>query len=376
MEAPKNKKGDPNLLPAPDKLRYIRDLLRAKRTEIEAALPPNTLSAERLTRIALTAITKTPKLLSCDLYSLYDKVIQCSELGLEPSGALGHAWLLPFWNTKRNTYEVVLLIGYQGHSELAYRAGEIASIECRAVYRGDHFDYGYGLEPYIEHKQDLDNADEGSLENLRCVYSVIVWRDKEVPKKFIIMNKKQIDRHRKMSKAPDGDAWKYHYIAMAFKTAILQNLKTVRKSPEQRHAIDLDTQAYLGQPQSSEISLDGLDEIPADYTRDKEESKSDRMARQLAGAKKEEDAKEPEPQAEPETEPAEQPVAMTADQRSTIVALANDKRFTNQPKDKKLKRDVEEALNSDAVTEEDANDLIERLSALKNKPAAQQKTLV
>ncbi|MGQ7097328.1 recombinase RecT [Escherichia sp. SP-MK] len=54
--------------------------------------------AERMIRIATTEIRKVPALGNCDTMSFVSAIVQCSQLGLEPGSALGHAYLLPFGN--------------------------------------------------------------------------------------------------------------------------------------------------------------------------------------------------------------------------------------------------------------------------------------
>ncbi|EDW4164247.1 recombination protein RecT, partial [Salmonella enterica subsp. enterica] len=65
--------------------------------QLAAALPRH-MTAERMIRIATTEIRKVPALGDCDTMSFVSAIVQCSQLGLEPGGALGHAYLLPFGN--------------------------------------------------------------------------------------------------------------------------------------------------------------------------------------------------------------------------------------------------------------------------------------
>ncbi|EIL2384210.1 recombinase RecT, partial [Escherichia coli] len=65
--------------------------------QLAAALPRH-MTAERMIRIATTEIRKVPALGNCDTMSFVSAIVQCSQLGLEPGSALGHAYLLPFGN--------------------------------------------------------------------------------------------------------------------------------------------------------------------------------------------------------------------------------------------------------------------------------------
>ena len=69
----------------------VSDLLNSERakTEIAKVLPKH-LTAERMTRVALTATLKNPALLQCLPQSLMNALLVCSQAGLEPDGRLAH----------------------------------------------------------------------------------------------------------------------------------------------------------------------------------------------------------------------------------------------------------------------------------------------
>ena len=98
----------------------IRALLEKSKGQIAMALPKH-LNADRIVRVAMTSVQRTPELLKCDPISLVAAVIQSSQLGLEPDGILGHAYLIPFNNTKKGRMEVQFIPGYKGLIDLAIR---------------------------------------------------------------------------------------------------------------------------------------------------------------------------------------------------------------------------------------------------------------
>jgi recombination protein RecT len=55
----------------------IRTLLERSKTQIAMALPKH-LNADRIIRVAMTSIQRTPKLLECDPKSLIGAIIQAS----------------------------------------------------------------------------------------------------------------------------------------------------------------------------------------------------------------------------------------------------------------------------------------------------------
>lgn len=62
------------------------------KNQLAMALPKH-MSSDRMARIVTTEIRKTPALADANMQSFLGAVVQCSQLGLEPGGALGHAYL-------------------------------------------------------------------------------------------------------------------------------------------------------------------------------------------------------------------------------------------------------------------------------------------
>jgi recombination protein RecT len=117
--------------------------------QIALALPHH-LKPERMIRMALTTVRRTPALLECDPMSLVAGIVQASELGLELSGPLGQAYLIPRKN--RGRMEATFQIGYRGFLRLAYNTGQVAVFNARAVEEGDFFKFVQGSENFVEHR--------------------------------------------------------------------------------------------------------------------------------------------------------------------------------------------------------------------------------
>src|SRR3954469_20730827 len=122
----------------------VRRALELMKPQLAAALPAH-LDADRLLRVVITVLQSTPALLDCDRSSLYRAVMTCAQLGLEPDGVLGQAWLVP------SRGKVQLVPGYRGFIALARNSGLIVLINAQAVHRNDHFEYAYGLNERLEH---------------------------------------------------------------------------------------------------------------------------------------------------------------------------------------------------------------------------------
>jgi|GEM_PF-1897463 len=120
------------------------------RQQVALTLPKH-LTADRFTRVALTALTRIPKLAQCSWASVMKALMTCSELGLEPDGRRFH--LIPYWNSQLNCYECQGIADYKGLAALAYRSGSVASIHADVVCENDEFEYDRG--ELKKHKVDF-----------------------------------------------------------------------------------------------------------------------------------------------------------------------------------------------------------------------------
>lgn len=189
------------------------------KTALSAALPKH-VSVDRMVRVVLTAIGKNPDLLKCDRDSVWSAVLQAAELGLEPGGALGHAYLIPYKS------QCQLVIGYRGMIALARRSAEIESLEAHVVYEKDTFKLAYGLDSMLEHVPYLD-GDPGAM---RLAYAVAKLRGGGV--QFEVMTRSQIEKIRDRGGAKLGGPWKTDAPEMWRKTVIRRLFKLLPMSVE------------------------------------------------------------------------------------------------------------------------------------------------
>ena len=181
----------------------------------------------------LTEVRRTPLLAQCTPASFGGAIMTCAQLGLEP-GVTGEAYLLPFRNSRKNCYEVQLIIGYQGMVKLFWQSPLARSLDAQTVYREDDFDYAYGLEPKLVHKPSL-KADRGEV---IAWYAVATMTNGGAA--FIVMSRSDVEKIRTRSRAKDDGPWKTDYDAMARKTAIRQLFKLLPKSAELTRAMAAD----------------------------------------------------------------------------------------------------------------------------------------
>jgi len=231
-------RGEEAIISRPDDL---QDLLQKIVPQLKMVLPRH-LTPERLVRIALTAIRNQPKLLQCDKYSILKAVMESAQLGLEPDGLLGHAYLIPYWNSKRKCYEAQLQVGYRGFLDLARRSGQVSHIFAQVVYEKDHFKFTYGTNPSLEHVPAAV-ADRGEK---IAAYAIAYLVDGRTP--FEVMYRDQIEKIRDMSKRADEEdsPWSTHEDEMWRKTVIRRLAKYLPLSPELTRAAVLDEYREMG----------------------------------------------------------------------------------------------------------------------------------
>lgn len=210
-----------------------------------AGVLPRHLTAERLVRIALTAVAYSPRLLQCTAQSILLAVMQAAQLGLEIGGPLGHAYLVPYKQTAQ------FIPGYRGLIDLARRSGAILVMEAVAVYAGDFFDYERGLVPRLVHRPGDDQKDVQNEPPLDAVYAIARMRDGL--SQFDVLRRWQVDRIRTRSRAAHDGPWVTDYDEMAKKTVIRRLSKLLPMSIEMAAAIELDNRAEGAYPNGMDI---------------------------------------------------------------------------------------------------------------------------
>lgn len=227
----------------------VQGLLVKFKDQIQAALPKG-LTAERLSRIALTELRKNPKLLECEPTSFMGAVMQCAQLGLEPGSELGHVYLVPYENRRANKIEVQLQIGYRGMLDLTRRSGQIRSISAHTVHEKDQFHYAFGLQEKLEHVPAPGDRGE-----MIYVYAVAFFKDGGY--QFEVLSKKEVEKSRDSSRSGKFGPWVTHFDEMAKKTAIRKLFKYLPISIEVQKAVGLDELAEAGVSQDNDAFLMG-----------------------------------------------------------------------------------------------------------------------
>lgn len=210
----------------------IRSILSSEAMKKQFALAlPTHLSVNRFVRIALTALTKTPRLMECTQESLFACLLDLSQLGLEPDGRMAH--LIPYRNKKKGITECTLIIDYKGLVEMARRSNEISDIHADIVCENDEFEFNMGK--VTKHIRNL-KKERGKM---YAAYSKVVFKDGM--ESYEVMSKSEIDAIRARSKASESGPWVTDYNEMAKKTVFRRHSKWLPVSSEKfQMAMEID----------------------------------------------------------------------------------------------------------------------------------------
>lgn len=218
----------------------IYDLLTTYKTAIKNVLPKH-LTAERILRIAYTAIHRSPKLRDCTHESIINAVLEVSMLGLD-IGRTAH--IIPFGR------EAVFIPDYKGYIDLAHRSERIEAFTFKPVYEQDDFQYEEGTSRFIKHKP-YRGVDRGGLV---AAYSIVFFKHGGFD--FEVVEAPDIVATKKFSPAVRANKkdspWLIEDLewTMWCKTAVRRLAKRVPQSPEFQRA------AYLEELAESGLSQD------------------------------------------------------------------------------------------------------------------------
>lgn len=207
------------------KARPFLDLLEQSRPEI-AKLLPDPKQVDRIIRVVRSAWQSDEEIRKCDPFTIIAAVMKACELGLEPGGALRHAYLVRYGTVCQ------LLIGYAGLLSLVRESGNVGSVGCRVVKEKDGFSYHFNPEPTIEHFPTLEE-DRGPT-----TFAYAYLRTKEGELSAEVMTRAEVEHVRANSKS--GPVWNKYWDEMARKTVLRRLLKSQELTPKVAAALKHD----------------------------------------------------------------------------------------------------------------------------------------
>lgn len=198
-------------------------LIQRLTPQLEKALPKH-VTADRMARVALTAIRQNPKLQAADPLSLIAAVMVAAQLGLEPNTPLGQCYIIPYKD------QATFQLGYKGILDLAHRSGQYKRISAYSVDEADDFDYAYGLTPFLRHTPARKPSG-------KVIYYYAVYELSNGGQDFRVWSREQVEAHaQKYSQAyrakKTDSPWYTAFDSMAKKTVLIDLLRYAPKSIE------------------------------------------------------------------------------------------------------------------------------------------------
>lgn len=198
--------------------------------------------AKTFVRVVLNAVQKTPELLYAERKSLLLACMAAARDRLMPDGKEA---VLNIYRTKikrdgRDEWidAAQYLPMVAGLIKKLYESGHVTSVDAAVVYKADVFEFERGDNPRIVHKPNLEAEDPGPI---IAAYVIIKLKTGETKRE--VLARRDIDKIRAASKAPDSPAWKVWFDQMAIKAVIKRAYKQVPSSVEVDAVIAADNDA-------------------------------------------------------------------------------------------------------------------------------------
>ncbi len=265
----------------------VRGALERLKPQFAMALPKH-ITPDRLVRIAMTAVQRTPKLLECDRASFYGAIMSCAQLGLEPDGVLGQAYLIPYRG------KVQLVPGYRGLLTLARNSGEISYIAAHEVRENDRFDFDFASGEPPVHKFSL-KEERGEV---IAFYAIARFRDGSFY--WDMMTVAEVNDIRdgsdgyrgavatakKYNKDKPDSPWVEYYVEMGKKTTLRRLSKYLPLSVQKAAEIDAQVNAghHVTLDRYGDLVIEGESKEVAEEVETAGPSKLDRFDERHGGA--------------------------------------------------------------------------------------------
>jgi len=172
--------------------------------------------------------------------SIKNAVVNIALTGATLNPALQQAFLIP--RKIKGVLSCCLDFSYRGLAHIAVDSGSVINIQARAVFKGEHFYFEYGLNPKLEHIPVLLDDEDGKgvqKPRPRVIASYAIGTLPSGVKQFVVCDREKIERARKTSTAPNSPMWRDHYDEGAIKTAIKLLYKQLPQTKRMSDAIHI-----------------------------------------------------------------------------------------------------------------------------------------
>src|SRR3990167_6005667 len=239
--------------------------------ELKKVLPAH-LSAERISRLAMTTLKRNPKLYQCNPMTFLGALFQAAQIGLEID-VDGQCHIVPFFDNRTNQMLAQFIVGYKGYATLFYRHQSSVSLSIQTVYKNDLFTYDLA-KGECSHVPPAFGQERGEAIGyyayatmLNGGHSIKVMSKQEASEWGQKYSKCWSNKDKRFI---PGTPWDTSFNAMGMKTCMLQLSKVLPKSSELQRALAMD-ETVKTIPTAVKGTLD-MAELPneADYTTEAE----------------------------------------------------------------------------------------------------------
>ena len=242
------------------------------RTKNLAKFAASRIKPDTLVRLALFEFSQNEWLRRCTPESVYGSLILAAQIGLEPSGIKGEAYLVPFKG------KCTLIPGWRGLVKLALRSKGVKSLYSHVVYEGDEFKVWLGSELRVEHQPNLT----GERGEIVCAYAVAKLENGEID--IEVMTRDELEKIRKNASATrggkDGPAYSEWEDQMYRKAPIRRLAKRLPLGDDFFLAMKADELAESGEPEKIATFIDV--EVASETKETASDSVTDQVAARAA----------------------------------------------------------------------------------------------
>lgn len=202
--------------------------------------------ADRMVRIVITAVKLNPDLQKCAAGSIVAAAMTSAQINIMPNTPLGHAWLVPYYDSKKGQHYAQFQLGYKGILDLFYRspmskvcyAKEVRSMDKFMIYEGSR------MEVIHEYDTKVPMAQRGDVIGYYCVAELTTGA-RNIEYSHIDDIMAHAERFSKGIKYKDGNLnmsspWNTARSSMCKKTVALATLNYMPMAVELRTAIAQD----------------------------------------------------------------------------------------------------------------------------------------
>jgi len=213
----------------------------------------DTVGADRLARIVLTEVRRTPALGKTSIESILGAAMRSAQMRLDP-GPLGHCYLVPIKG------QCEWWLGYKGMMELARRSGRVGTIMASPIHESDTFRAEAGTGGGLHHQIDyrVPVAERGEIYAWYAYAGLTGGGDQ-----WVVLTDEEVKEYRARSSAwrndPKKTPWESDYKAMAMKTCVRRLFTWLPTGVESHQALAADGAVSMFDPNRPSAGVQMLD---------------------------------------------------------------------------------------------------------------------